>query len=543
MAGTIQSLNELTTHARAEHPADVLVRGSAGAGWLYNEQQDAQEFYQNLTSALDKDVKVTRQHVKALCSNGLESVARLAADKNTNAPRLRVAEMIDGLLDPALRSPFEGLLGQRVGCTSCGHMPEVSLIEFSSISLPLPPHAPRVSIDRCLAEYTSLEHIPEVECERCTLLAMQSRYKQMASVVNLPDDIASTIRTRLESVETALEDDNYSPSALPGIKITLDMKVRSHKTKQVMIARAPPVLVLHINRSVFNMYTGQSTKNTASVLYPAVLDLSPFSTRHDRLSSDPRVPISPLERMAPEDGPDMYELKAVVAHFGGHHQGHYYVYRKVGKRWFKISDHEVRSCEEMDALSAGNAVLLFYELIKEPLAPEPSSDITPPSIEVEENKPTESVEEQADDPVRAQEAELMRRFFGEPEPSPETAQVSLPSNRFGLLTPSRSVTSDEQSDHVDTTTMADAVKQERAKQVAAELTPPPSPPLLAIHDESGLLLPATADEEPMGLSESPAASSPAGASVRKRRRGKRRKGGASSASSPSPSPSPVVVVN
>lgn len=119
-----------------------------------------------------------------------------------------------------------------------------------------------------------------------------------------------------------------------------------------MIAKSPKVLVLHLNRSQFNMFTGMSAKNYAALSYPKLLNLADWTTRHDRLEVDPGLPISSVPEtdartILNAEGEldpytmNLYELKSVVAHYGGHSNGHYVAYRKSEQTWYKISDDEV----------------------------------------------------------------------------------------------------------------------------------------------------------------------------------------------------------
>lgn len=140
-----------------------------------------------------------------------------------------------------------------------------------------------------------------------------------------------------------------------------------------MVARPPPVLVLHLNRSQYDIVTGMTGKNYAAVKFPARMDLARLGvvTRHDVDDGSWGLVVDPARRMSGrvprwlvpegEDGDEavvtdedecetptgemedgvVYDLKSVVAHYGGHHNGHYVCYRKHREQWFKISDHEV----------------------------------------------------------------------------------------------------------------------------------------------------------------------------------------------------------
>jgi len=195
-----------------------------------------------------------------------------------------------------------------------------------------------------------------VECEKCSLLTKKEQLtKFLDKASTLPAETVSpellqTAKERLECCNEALDSDDFSKLTFETLKIA--SKTQANKTKHIMIAKPPKVLVLHLNRSQFNMFTGMSAKNYASLSYPKLLNMAGWTTRHDCLEVNPGLPISDV----PESGArtilndegeldlytiNLYELKSVVAHYGGHHNGHYVAYRKSGKTWFKISDDEV----------------------------------------------------------------------------------------------------------------------------------------------------------------------------------------------------------
>src|SRR5437588_12299915 len=73
----ITDLNTLTSGPRASTPSPIIVRGTDSSGWVYNEQQDAQEFFQKLTGSLEKDVSRFLNRRKERAARGLESVREL----------------------------------------------------------------------------------------------------------------------------------------------------------------------------------------------------------------------------------------------------------------------------------------------------------------------------------------------------------------------------------------------------------------------------------------------------------------------------------
>lgn len=89
-------------------------------------------------------------------------------------------------------------------------------------------------------------------------------------------------------------------------------------------------------------------KNHAPIGYPMRLDLGRIGvlTRFEDINLDPAVKMSPPVPEGEVEGEgkeseEVFELRSVVCHFGGHHNGHYITYRKWAGKWWRISDHEV----------------------------------------------------------------------------------------------------------------------------------------------------------------------------------------------------------
>lgn len=127
----ITALNTLTPNPRASTPSPIIVRGTDTSGWVYNEQQDAQEFFQKLTGALEKEVSRFLDRRKRRARRGLEGVFTSTESKIWEHPELDIP-------GKEYRSPFEGLFAQRVGCLQCGYVEAISLQPFTSLSLSLP---------------------------------------------------------------------------------------------------------------------------------------------------------------------------------------------------------------------------------------------------------------------------------------------------------------------------------------------------------------------------------------------------------------------
>ncbi|TLD29456.1 cysteine proteinase [Venturia nashicola] len=357
------------------------------------QQQDAQEYFSKVMGEVENEL--ARQAKKRRLS-GDSGLGEISSPNIPPASESATKSTYYG-------NPLEGLQAQRVGCTQCKHSDGLSMTPFTNWTVPLGQHA--YEVRDCFDEYTSLESIPGVQCPKCTLLNAQRKYHQMLRSTNLPPNLLTDIRKRLQTVEDALREEDFSDATLiHKCNIPKSQWASVLKTKQVTIARAPKSLIVHINRSAFNEHTGETYKNSSAVQFPSVFNLDAWclgknsaaeseGAEIERWLMDPNR--SMLDSSATEipDSPPNYELRAVVTHSGSHGSGHYVCYRKAvyiepdppsidgheidaktkgnpAEEWWRLSDENVRLVSEQAVLQQGGVFMLFYERIDDQIVPE-----------------------------------------------------------------------------------------------------------------------------------------------------------------------------
>lgn len=347
------------------------------------QQQDAQEYFSKVLDEIDKEI-TKAANAAASSQDGLEPV-------ETDGPLQDVkrARGMDVQSRPRIRNPLEGLLAQRVGCTRCGYSEGLSMIPFNCLTVPLG-KAWAYNISECLDEYTKLEGIEGVQCGKCTLLKTQ----RLLSIIlertkDAPEDdkVRQSTIARLQTITEALEDDDYEDKTLTQkCNIPPKNRMTTTKSRQAVIARPPKSLAVHINRSLFDEMTGELKKNYAEVRFPKILDLGPWclgssgtekETHLEEWLLDPaQSMIAGSEIPSRVRGP-IYELRAVVTHYGRHENGHYICYRKhpavnsEKSQWWRLSDDDVIKVDEQNVLGQGGVFMLFYDII------EPASLVEP----------------------------------------------------------------------------------------------------------------------------------------------------------------------
>lgn len=396
------------------------------------QQQDAQEYFFKLLDLVDKDIeKAARAASKA---PGLDLDV---AKDDTNASQhsddsgyqsLAVLSKAGSDLI-SIRNPLEGLSAQRVACTACGYSEGLSMIPFNCLTLNFDLGVSHYDLFQLLDNYVALEAIQSVNCVKCTLLEYKQKVQPIAQ--RFPG-----AAERLEAVERILDEDEFDEKSLKELKIADSNKISSTKTKQVVVGRPPPSLVMHMNRSVFDPTTFNSYKNMAAVQFPMLLDLGPWciGSAEDPKTGNSAVKFTDVEadqeqwvtdpkasmvagnaRQSKITGP-IYELRAVVTHYGRHENGHYVCYRKHPRRarkvstglsegdeaekqddpavedatedvenahgdapataddneeyaeqeesqWWRLSDETVYQVTEEDVLSQGGVFMLFYDCV------------------------------------------------------------------------------------------------------------------------------------------------------------------------------------
>jgi ubiquitin carboxyl-terminal hydrolase 1 len=377
----ISALNDPLSNGRKIWTPAVLKNMSS---W---QQQDAQEYFSKVLDEIDKEVGKVAELTRT--SQGFES------DESPTS-------ISDASVTTSFRNPMEGLIAQRVGCTSCGYSEGLSMIPFNCLTVPLG-RAWEYRISECLDEYTKLEQIEGVECGKCTLLKSQ---RQLTTILERVKDsgpdsvILQQSKERLKAVTEALDEDDYDDKTLlQKCKIPPKSRVSSTKSRQAVIARPPRSLIVHFNRSLFDEMTGELKKNYADVKFPKFLNLGPWclgssgTTENNAIEEwilNPDKPMISSSRSPSRLRGPIYELRAVVTHFGRHENGHYICYRKhpglvvdeqpLKEQWWRLSDEDVSKVSEESVLGLGGAFMLFYDAIEpasspsyEDLATEPAS--------------------------------------------------------------------------------------------------------------------------------------------------------------------------
>lgn len=437
---TMSKLNDATNNGRRIWTPAKLKSMSS---W---QQQDAQEYFSKIMDDMEKET--AKVHAAKVPSEGLKDVKKW----DPSAPAEEQSEKDAAATDsdpekpaPMEKTPLDGNLAQRVACLQCGFSEGLSMIPFNCLTVPLGNDF-SYDLAQCLDSYTDLEEISGVECAKCTLLQqktqLETKINQGAgqdnapaestasetplSITSLPPALRQMFMDRLEAVQQALDDSDFSDATLSKkCQIPKKARVSSTKTRQAVIARAPTGLVVHVNRSMFDEYTGDLRKNTAQVHYPKVLDLGPWclGTKSMQDAGKEEWRMNPAKSMIAGSGwkksnhDSQYVLRAAVCHSGKHENGHYICYREHPEvqqegyqgsekmKWWRLSDDHVFAVTEGQVLAQGDVFMLFYERMETSLAPEKAAVDEKagmkmsPLTEVEDEEDESAISDKVDEPA------------------------------------------------------------------------------------------------------------------------------------------------
>lgn len=290
------------------------------------DQEDAQEFFQTILSELEKNVK----SLYGKSSKDAEAPVQfdqLPEDSMVGQERLGEmgtvyipTEQIDpncvlahenkSLYSPfKLITPLDGLTAERIGCLQCGENGGIRYSVFSGLSLNLPSEnlGSTLKLSELLREWIKPEIIEGVECNRCALNAVLEHLEktliQYEGSEHSSEKLVAAVKARVEQLKDilakpAIDDDDYK-------KLHTENMVRKcSKSKQIIISRPPPLLCIHINRSVFDPRTYMIRKNNSRVLFKSKLNLAPWCCAPDEINLDARLPMSKKEQKSLESSED-----------------------------------------------------------------------------------------------------------------------------------------------------------------------------------------------------------------------------------------------
>ncbi|GEQ67827.1 hypothetical protein JCM33374_g1493 [Metschnikowia sp. JCM 33374] len=279
----------------------------------YN-QEDAQEFYQSVMRIVEKEYKkafsskspspepeVKDDAPKFISAaeipnytSGCEKLGQLGTvyvpahqvDPNIPDSEHRLAPL-------ELVTPVDGVTAERIGCITCGEIGGIRYSVNSGLSLNLPydrSYTTRYDLLSLLNEWKKPELIDDVNCNRCGLIQTKEFLQQSIDGSN-NEKLISNFSTRISEIDLELEKDYISDEVFE--KLTTKQMIRkTTKSKQILMSRPPPLLCIHINRSVIDPNTFMIMKNSKSVSFPAILDLNNYVADPSSINMDARLPFS-----------------------------------------------------------------------------------------------------------------------------------------------------------------------------------------------------------------------------------------------------------
>lgn len=321
-----------------------------------------------------------------------------------------------------LITPVDGISADRIGCMVCGEVGGIRYSVLSGLSLNLPSkqsYYSSFSLEQLLNEWITPEIIDDVNCNRCGLVQTKEFLLEKISLTQ-NETLANSFQQRVNEIESELQKNHITDEVFE--KLTTKQMIRkTRKSKQILLGRPAPLLSIHINRSVFDPRTYMIVKNSSNVTFPAKLNLSHYVAEPSDINMDARLPfrkqdertISKLDdssdekqedsistpseslnsddssetstpdnsvsheglaRSSPSTGTEdfpledsdfnpklVYNLKAVISHYGTHNYGHYICYRKLRGTWWRISDESVYVVTEKEVLNSQGTFMIFYE--------------------------------------------------------------------------------------------------------------------------------------------------------------------------------------
>jgi ubiquitin carboxyl-terminal hydrolase 8 len=265
------------------------------------EQQDCQEFLTFVMDGLHEELNMNgdKDRLKELTED---------EERRRESMSVRMASTIEW--ERYLKSDFslvvdtvQGQYQSKLRCLACGHT-STTYNAFSFLSLPIPLHKSRVTLQDCFDLFTAEEVLDGDDAWHCPKCKLPRR-----------------------------------------------------SIKVLHIARLPPILIIHLKR--FQQRRGGSDKLETAVTYPLHnLDLTGYWPSY--LEGDEQKLMKlPIRGQSP---PFRYDLYAVANHFGTLKGGHYTAFVKKGRKgWCYFDDVRVTKSVSEENVINKQAYVLFYE--------------------------------------------------------------------------------------------------------------------------------------------------------------------------------------
>ena len=335
----------------------------------YN-QEDAEEFYQNVMKQIEVEFKSTlnekpNKDAILLPENGITGLQKL-----DSLDSLGPVYIPQNLIDTSIKSdkyvpfnlitPVDGIQCDRIGCLECGEIGGIRFSVLSGLSLNMPSSQfNHYQLTDLLDEFTSTEVIDGVECNRCGLNNMRDNLCEKLDQLkesNSANILIEKISNRIDEIDDVLKLNSINDDIYKKLH-TKNSIIKCRKIKQSYLARPPPLLTIHINRSVFDPTTYRIRKNNSKVDFPMILNMSNYIAEPSNINLDARKSFK-----INETNELNYSLKAVISHYGTHNYGHYICYKKIRGIWWYISDETVRIVTKDEVLNSEGTYMLFYEI-------------------------------------------------------------------------------------------------------------------------------------------------------------------------------------
>jgi ubiquitin carboxyl-terminal hydrolase 1 len=135
---TIRTLTKPLYRRSSFRPVDIVTALSSNRRIISREQQDAQEFFQLVSSAMDTEgQKIVKTE---LLGGGLRDLLSQSSIKGVIRPEwvTHTKGTEKEMMNDHLENPFTGLLDNRIYCMQCGYTGAIRHFTFNNIQLSVP---------------------------------------------------------------------------------------------------------------------------------------------------------------------------------------------------------------------------------------------------------------------------------------------------------------------------------------------------------------------------------------------------------------------
>ncbi|RWS13036.1 ubiquitin carboxyl-terminal hydrolase 30-like protein [Dinothrombium tinctorium] len=344
---TLRLLNNAENNVEESSPIEVLDALLSHNWRIPNEEQDAHELFNVLTTTLERELYSSLPLYSLRDALLIEDLLQSPVSKSSSQGiTTRGSQTVSANRNPK-SLPTRGLLASQLQCKVCNYKYPVRLDTFDAVSLVIPNKVlgGPILLQECLQKFVSNEVIHEVTCDECSGSGRKASFVKKLTFGKLPQLLCFHIQ-RLVWLRNGVplkrtEHVNFPEYLTMDEYVYTSCKAKNNSTDQ------------------YSTVTGLLGGTSSTLTLPKDISFQQSATINTNAYNESNDFVTARYR---------YRLCSVIVHLGDALSGHFITYRRGGtsdeNKWYYASDMNISQVTLREVLS-NPAYMIFYERLKQ----------------------------------------------------------------------------------------------------------------------------------------------------------------------------------